>query len=101
MNYLSKGVLPEDSQVAAKVAEASLYTMADGILYYIGQKKDSIPKVVVPSDYKKRLMEEITLELCQAISPVPGYTRPCHVNGGGNIRIKTLSIILVIVHNVP
>ena len=59
MNYLSKGVLPEDSQVAAKlVAEASLYTMADEILYYIGQKKDSIPKVVVPSDYKKRLMEE-------------------------------------------
>ena len=59
MNYLSEGVLPEDSQVAAKlIVQASLYTMADGILYYIGQKKDSVPKVVVPSEYKKRLMEE-------------------------------------------
>ena len=37
MNYLSEGVLPEDSQVAAKiVVQASLYTMADGILYYTG-----------------------------------------------------------------
>ena len=59
MNFLSEGVLPEDSQVAAKiVVQASLYTVADGILYYIGQKEDSIPKVVIPSDYKKRLMEE-------------------------------------------
>ena len=59
MNYLSEGVLPEDSQVAAKIAvQASLYTMADRILYYTGQKKDSTPKVVVPSDYKKILMEE-------------------------------------------
>ena len=59
MNYLSEGALPEDSQVAAKlIVQASLYTMADRILYYIGQKKDSVPKVVVPSEYKKRLTEE-------------------------------------------
>ena len=45
--------------MAAKiVAQASLYTMANGILYYIGQKKDSVLKVIVPSEYKKRLMEE-------------------------------------------
>ena len=42
MKYLSEGVLPEDTQVAAKIiVQASLYTMADGILYYTGQKKDS------------------------------------------------------------
>ena len=45
------------------IVQASLYTMADGILYYIGLSyyighKDSVPKVVVPSEYKKRLMEE-------------------------------------------
>ena len=58
MAYLSEGVLPEDSQVATKmIVQASLYMMADGILYYIGHK-DSVPKVVVPSEYKKRLMEE-------------------------------------------
>ena len=59
MNYFSEGVLPEVSQVAAKVVlQASLYTMTNGILYYTAQKKNSIPKLVVPSDYKKRLMEE-------------------------------------------
>ena len=58
MAYLFEGVLPEDSQLATKmIVQASLYTMADGILYYIGHK-DSVPKVVVPSEYKKRLMEE-------------------------------------------
>lgn len=45
--------------MAAKtIVQASLYTVADRILYYTGQKKDSTPKVVVPSDYKKKLMEE-------------------------------------------
>ena len=35
MKYLSEGVLPEDTQVAAKIiVQASLYTMAHGILYY-------------------------------------------------------------------
>ena len=50
MTYLAKGVLPEDSQLAERIiVQASLYTMADGILYYIRQRKDSIPKVIVPS----------------------------------------------------
>ena len=35
MKYLSEGVLPEDTKVAAKIiVQASLYTMAHGILYY-------------------------------------------------------------------
>ena len=47
MTYLTEGALPEDSQLAERIiVQASLYTMADGILYYIGQRKDSIPKVV-------------------------------------------------------
>ena len=59
MKYLLEGVLPEDTLVAAKIIiQVSLYTMTDGILYYTGQKKDSTPKVVVPSDYKKKVMEE-------------------------------------------
>ena len=59
MAYLSEGVLPEDPHMAARtIVEASLYTMADGILYYTGEKKDSIPKVVVPSEYKNKLIEE-------------------------------------------
>ena len=45
--------------MAAKIiVQASLYTMVDGILYYIGQKSDSSPRVVVPSEYKRTLIEE-------------------------------------------
>ena len=59
MSYLSEGILPDDSQEAAKIiVQTSLYTMVDGILYYIGQKSDSSPWVVVPSEYKRRLIEE-------------------------------------------
>ena len=59
MKYFFEGALPEDSQVAAKlIVQALLYIMADGVLYYIVHKKDSVPKVVAPSEYKKKLMEE-------------------------------------------
>jgi len=59
MSYLSEGILPNDSQVAANIiVQASLYTMNNGLLYYVGQKSDNTPRVVVPSEYKKRLMEE-------------------------------------------
>ena len=59
MKHLSEGVLPEDTLVAAKIIiQVLLYTMTDGILYYTDQKKDSTPKVVVPSDYKKKVMEK-------------------------------------------
>ena len=59
MTYLAKRVLPEDSQLAERIiVQASLYTMADGILYYIGQRKDSAPNVVVPSENKEWLLEE-------------------------------------------
>ena len=37
--------------------QASLYTMVDKILYYIGQK-DSPPRVVVFSDHKQKLIKE-------------------------------------------
>jgi len=37
--------------------------MVDGILYYIDQKSDSIPRVVMPSEYKWRLIEEYHSEI--------------------------------------
>ena len=58
MSYLSEGILPDDSQVAAKtIVQALLYTTVDGISYYVSQKSDSSPQVVMPSEYK-RLIEE-------------------------------------------
>ena len=37
--------------------QASLYTMTDKILYYIDQK-DTPSRVVVPSDYKQKLIKD-------------------------------------------
>ena len=37
--------------------QASLHTMVDKILYYIGQK-DSPPRVLLPSDHKQKLIKE-------------------------------------------
>ena len=52
-------VWPKNSPVAGKmVVQVLLYTMADGILYCTGQKKDSVPKIVILSEYKKSVMEE-------------------------------------------
>ena len=56
MSYLSERILPDDSQVAAKIiVQASLY---NGLFFYVGQKSGNTPRVVVPSECKKRLMEE-------------------------------------------
>ena len=45
MSYLSEGILPDDSQVAAKIiVQASLYTIINGLLYYVGQKSDNTPR---------------------------------------------------------
>ena len=43
MVYLSEGELPENAEIAAKIVmQASLYTMVDKILYYIGQKNSPV-----------------------------------------------------------
>ena len=59
MSYLLEGILLDNSQMAAKIIIlASLCTMIDGILYYINQKSDSNPRIVVPTECKKKLIEE-------------------------------------------
>ena len=47
--YLRDGVLPEDAKSAKKLAaEASLFTIANGILYYVGPTQTEMLRVVVP-----------------------------------------------------
>ena len=45
--------------------------MADGILYCTGQKKDSVPKIVVLSEYKKSLMGEYQGEVMSSYFTCP------------------------------
>ena len=58
IQYLSKNVLPAEPQLAAKVvAQVSMYTIVDDILYFNGQKGDS-PRAVVPCGLQQSMMEE-------------------------------------------
>ena len=46
--YLKDGTLPEDSQLAKKdVAESTVYTVCDNVLYYLGSKQMETARVVV------------------------------------------------------
>ena len=59
LEYLLKGKLPPDPISAAKILpQASNYTTVDGILYYVGQKRDSVPRAVVPVRMRQDLIEE-------------------------------------------
>ena len=83
--------------MAAKiVVQASLYTMADGILYYTGQKKDNIPKVVVPSDYKKRLMEEYHIEVMSGHFSGPRIYKTMHTGCHMSYMLPSRQCILVV-----
>ena len=59
MKYLLNGNLPADPTSAAKlVTSAFNFTIVDKILYFIGQKKDNVPRVVAPNGLKQKLMKE-------------------------------------------
>ena len=51
--YLKDGTLPEDIKLASKiVAEATLYAIYNGILYYVGPTKTETSRVVVPQQLR-------------------------------------------------
>ena len=59
INYFEESKLPQDQKLAQKiVTEATLYTMSDGILYYVGRKQTDVPRVVVPRQLRGQIMEE-------------------------------------------
>ena len=57
--YLKDGTLPTDRDLASQmVIKASVYTLIDGILYYVGHGKDVSLRAVVPSSLKQSLIDE-------------------------------------------
>ena len=57
--YLKDEILPTDRDLASQmVTKASVYTLIDGILYYIGHGKDVSLRAVVPSSLKQSLIDE-------------------------------------------
>ena len=59
INYFEKNQLPEDHRLAQRIiTEATLYTMSDGILYYVGPKQIDIPRAVVPKIQHDQIMKE-------------------------------------------
>ena len=56
--YLKDGTLPEDIKLASKiVAEATLYAIYNGILYYVGPTQTETSRVVVPQQLHQEIMQ--------------------------------------------
>ena len=59
VDFLSSGRLPEDSKRAKTVAsQETLFSLSDGILYYVDPKGDHQRRVAVPQHVRKQLLEE-------------------------------------------
>ena len=57
--YLKEGMLPDDDKLAKKtVAEATLYTIFNDILYYIGPTQTETSRVVVPQQLRQKVMQD-------------------------------------------
>ena len=59
MDYLERGMLPEDRQSASKVAsQAPSFTLVSQILYFVDAKQNNLRRVVVPCHLRQQLMTE-------------------------------------------
>ena len=60
LHYLQTEALPEDEKCARKVcARADLFTVQDGVLYYIDVKQESRRRAIVPSHLRSAVMEQV------------------------------------------
>ena len=69
---LLEGTLPAPELAAKNVAQSPLYTIADGILYFIGQK-DSPARTVVPCRPQNGMTEDYQAESWQFFRPKGVY----------------------------
>ena len=56
IDFLSDGQLPVDSKVI--VSQEALFTLGDGVLYYVDPKNNHQWRVAVPQYLRKQLLEE-------------------------------------------
>ena len=57
--YLRDGILPEAEKSAKNiVVQATLYTIVNGILYYVGPTQTETSRVVVPQHLRHKIMQE-------------------------------------------
>ena len=58
-NFMRSRQLPEDKVLACKIAlQESLFTILDGILYYLDPKHSSRKQAVVPKQLQKQILED-------------------------------------------
>ena len=92
--YLTKDQLPDCNETANKIlATAPLFTVVDGILYFLDSKKGGRKRCVVPRCLRQSIMEENPVVQCLGTSQVSDYTSHCRVTGGG----RTCTVMLFII----
>ena len=58
--FISHGDLPLEETIARKLAlQRSLFTIVEGVLYYVDPKRDNRKRAVVPKHLRKRILEEV------------------------------------------
>ena len=73
--------MPEDSQLAKKVvAESTVYTVCDNVLYYVGSKQIETARVIVPQQLCQRIMQDY--HDGHLVGHFSGYTRAYQDVGG-------------------
>ena len=59
IDFVECGELPEDELIARKMAlQQSLFTVIDGVLYYVDPKRNNCKQAVVPQSLKKQILEQ-------------------------------------------
>ena len=59
IQFLMDGSLPDDNKVARKVAiQATCFTIIDGVLYFVDNKRNNRKRCVVPRHLRNQIMEE-------------------------------------------
>ena len=60
ITFISHGVLPLEEAIARKMAlQRYLFTIVEGVLYYVDPKRDNRKRAVVPKHLQKRILEEV------------------------------------------
>ncbi len=90
IQFLEDEELPPDSKRARKVAgQLHLFTMVDGVLYFVDPKQKHRRRAVVPSTFGSRSWRKITVDGLEVISLADVCTVPSCVTGGGKVCIST------------
>ena len=100
--FIQNGTLPESNNSARQVAaQAPLFTLVDGVLFFVNPKYRDRKQCVVPKHLRQTIMEEHHSSPMSGHFLVRSFTKSCHAIGGGRVCMEMLLLIVGPAHSVP